>query len=208
MWLARTILEQNTDPAFIDSLFAHTSIKKNTELVELLSQWKDLWFSPWLLTYMFDGHEDSIKEAIKENCHPVMIKYLQKYTLQQGIEHWNIANHPFMTPDMVYEFFAPYKALHLEQENIDQLVIRVFTQDAMLLWSSFVPVNRENMYFTFSKIKKSEPDEQGMIKLQFIEKKIMSAHREWLQSVAWYIQEKFPNRNLFEVLNLDPEKIL
>ena len=80
-----------------------------------------------------DGYKDIIKEAIQISYHPIVIKHLQEYSHKNGITHWNIANHPFLNPDMVYEFFAPYKKLSIEQDSIDELIKRSFTQNTMLL---------------------------------------------------------------------------
>lgn len=208
MWLTRTILQQNTDPSFIDSLLGKNIIGNRSELFLLLEQWKKEWFSKPLLDYMFLDYEDDLKNIIKNSFHPVMIKSLQQYTLQQGVQQRNIANHSFSTPDVLCDFFAPYKTLGIEKNNMDKLIKISFTEKTMLLGASFVFTNRDAMYFIFSTIEKQEPDEEGFITVKFIDQKIMSSEWNWLTNISWYLQENFPEHNLFELLNLNPDTML
>jgi len=60
---------------------------------------------------------------------------------------------------MVYEFFSPYKTLGIEKDVLDELVQNTFSETTMLLGSSFIFSNRDNLYFVFSKIERHEPDD-------------------------------------------------
>jgi len=208
MSLVRTLLHENTDSSFIDDILTNASVKNSSELVELLKQGQAHWFSESLLLYMFPEYEPIVKDAVKSSYHPVIIKELQKYGMQEGIKHWNIGNYNFRTSDMVYDFFAPYNALHIEEETIKKLVSRSFSQDTMLLWSSFVYPQQDSIFFVFSTIKFFDPDKEEKPKREFVEKAIMSIERKWLDNISAYLQQKCSDFSLFDILKLDANKVL
>jgi len=82
---------------------------------------------------MFDEYEQIIKDAVKHSYHPVIIKYLQQYGLQQGREYWNIANHPFIDQDMLYDFFSHYKNINIPYPEIEKIAQKAFSDCSMLL---------------------------------------------------------------------------
>lgn len=207
MSLARNILQQNTDPTFVNNLIENPSIKKNNELLELLKQGRDTWFSDALLQYMFDEYESVIKDAIKISYHPVIIRNIREYTLSQWYDHRNIANHIFPDRDYFFDFFATYREIKLDMEIKSGLVEKWFSEWSMLLGSSFVYGNSDNLHILFSKIKKNLPKD-GEVTINYIHKWFTRVQRQWLDGVSSYLSERFSDKNLFDILNLDPEKIL
>jgi hypothetical protein len=104
--LARTILQENTDPSFVDDL-VQQSINCNKEhIADILRYSKYNTLSNTVLDWVFDEHEDTIKYIMKSSYHPVMIKHLQDYTRQNNVNHRHIASHPFRTNQMFQDFFS------------------------------------------------------------------------------------------------------
>lgn len=206
--LVQTILEQETDPTFIDDIISIAKKKNQEVIVDILTCRKEDWLSKKVVDWVLEEYGAILKDTIQSSYHPFIIRYLQQYALKKGIQYWNIAQHLFRYEDMVYDFFSWSKSLYIRKHNIDDLVQRSFSKDTMLLGSSFVLVNQENMYFVFSKIEKKDPDERGVMQGKVIEKGIMSLERKWLNHISWYIQDKFSDYNLFELLNIDPEEVL
>jgi hypothetical protein len=208
MQLARTILQENSDPTFFDDLIKRSTDSKKDAVTEILQHGSNHGFTARSLDWILDEMAIEVKNVLQMSRHPVMIKALQQYGMQKWIDQWNIAMHPFFDPEMVYEFFAPSKTLGIPEDAIDALVSRTFSETTMLLGSSFIFSNRDNLYFVFSKIERHEPDDAWLITVKFLEQKVMSSDREWLDAVSWYLEEKFPEHDLFQLLKLNPDDIL
>jgi len=208
MQLARTILQQNTDLTFVDEIIANNSVAKKSELVALLQQGKESGFDEWLVNYMLLDHEEILNSIIVNSYHPVIIRYITNYIKTQWWNHLNIDNRIFDDEDSFYDFFASHREWSISEEEKEKIVAHAFDETSILLWSSFFYNNRDALVFSFSKIKKNPINEKGKMKVNFIEKWFANAEREWIQIVSLYIEEKLPNQNLFEILNLDPAKTL
>lgn len=208
MWLARTILQQNTDPAFVDSLIKNPSIKKNSELVELLKQGRDIWFSNELLKYMFDGHENIIKKALQITYHPVMIDMLRNYTKQQWITQRDIDKQAFIDPDMFRDFFAIYKNINLDDSDVESIIQEGFDDDTMVVGSSHVVYDRDDLYLHFSAVRKVKTMESWLIQFHYVKKNFAWGFWEWLDNVSLYLKQRFPEEGLFSILKLNPDDIL
>lgn len=207
MWLAYSILQSNKDETLVNELLENKSLAKNDELVALLSQWRDNWFSDSLLNYMFDEYEGVIKEAIKSTYHPVVIRKVREYTLSQWFDHRNIGMHIFPDSDYFFDFFAPYRNLNLPTDEKIQIAEKWFSEWSLLLWSSFVYGSSDNLYMLFSKIK-NNPPENGKIQINYLDKWFARAKRDGLESVSLYLNERFWDKNIFDVLSLDPDIVL
>lgn len=208
MQLARTILQTNIDPTFVDEILANPSVARKKELVYLLQQWKQTGFNTWLLDYMFLDYEDIIKSAMIPSYHPVFINHIRDYTKKQWFEYRNIDNCIFPDVDYFYDFFAPNRELGLSEEEKEKIAAHAFDQTSLLLWSAFFYNHKDALYFSFSKIKKNPVNAEGKMTINFIEKWFANAEREWMPSVALYIKEKFPDQSLFDILSLNPNDIL
>ncbi len=207
MSLVRTILEQNTDPTFVDSLLQNIGIKNNRELVDLLKQGADTWFTEWLLNYIFDDYEDAVKEALKNSYHPTMIDALRKYTAKQGIIQRNLESRMFYEPDELRDFFAIHK-VSLQAAEVEDIICNGFADDTIVVGSSYVVNDKDDLYFHFSAVKKLGMVESWWTKFEYVKKNFSWAYWKWLESVSEYLKKVFPEENLFSLLKLDPEKIL
>jgi len=208
MSLTRTILEKNTDPSFVSEILTNESVKKNGELVRLLNHGKEGILPKWIIENILFEYEDMLKMAIEKSYHPIVIKHLQEYSQRSGVTHWSIAKHPFLSPDLVYDFFDSNKSIDLKGDGREQIVKHAFSEDSILVWSSLVYVNEETLHINFSKAKKNEINTEGLFKIEFIEEWFAHAKRDGIHKISSYMKEKFPEHTLFEILKLDPDQVL
>lgn len=206
--LARTILQTNADPDFVDSLIATASTWRQKELVDLLKQWKENWFDIWLVDWIFSEYESTIKELLQASYHPAMIVALRKYTAQQGITQRNIDKQIFVDPDMFRDFFAIHKNVNLHDTDIESIIQEGFSGNAMVLWSSYVVCDRDGLYMHFSAVTKVKTMESWVTQFHYSNKNFAWGSWEWLDSVTHYLQQRFPEDNLFSILKLNPDDIL
>ena len=205
----RTILRENNDPTFVNSLLTTTAVQKQKELITLLEHGRDSWFDDPLRNYIAGDrvYIDAIKSAmIASSYHPVMIKNLKDYTSKQWKTLRTVAHHPLIEQDDFYLFFAGQ--IRLKEKELNEVASRAFDDTTMLLASSFLKQQNDNLYITFSKTTKKYPDDDGFIRAKVIEKWFETCKREWLSSASSYFQEKFPSDRLFELLAIDPNDVL
>jgi hypothetical protein len=107
---------------------------------------------------------------------------------------------------MFQDFFS--WDIAIDKNGRQSIAEYAFDDNTMLLASSLVYTDKDVLYMWFSKIKREDPDVEWYIKLKFIDKWFARARRQGLDAISIYLKQRFPQHDLFELLNLDPEEIL
>lgn len=209
MSLARTILEQNIDPTFVDDILMHNVLRNRSELAFLLKQWRDSRFTKELINYMFLDYDDDIKNIIKSSYHPFFLNQLRSWTISQWYDHWNIAQHVFQDKESIEIFFWQETSIALDKNDIDAITKNTIDSWYMLYASSHIFGIQDALYFLFSSVAPKEPmKSDGMIKFTIKESKFYEKKWDGLVAVSDYLKSKFPENNIFDVMGIDAEKIL
>jgi|GEM_PF-2920520 len=82
-----------------------------------------------------------------------MIDVLRKYTAKQGLTQRNIESRMFHEPDELRNFFTIHK-VNLETTEVEAIIHDGFVDNTIVVGSSYVINDKDDLYFHFSAVKK------------------------------------------------------